>query len=324
MTTPDDREERGRGRVSSRGLLLLVGLFVTGTVVFGLLPRWVAPPVVTTDVRPQAPQTPAAPAVAAPALADEPPPPEPLARPAVASAAPAATDDPWATAVSEGLAALEHGAFDEARAAFARAEAARPGTSAVADGLARADAGARAVSVAELRRRAEAAEAQEAWRAALVEYDAALRLEPAAAFAVAARSRTALRAQIDERLEDYLAHPDRLSAEAVAREAEGAIEATTEVQPRGPRLIRQVAALQQLIAAARTPVAVRLLSDGRTDVSVLRIGRLGPFTERALDLRPGTYVVVGTRPGYRDARRTLVVPPGRSPDPLVVRCEEAL
>ena len=322
MTTPDEKESL-RSRVSTPGLLLLSGLVVAATVVFGLLPRWVAEPLVTTDVRPQA--TPKAPAsFAAPTRTETAAPSAPVAREGVAPAPSTPADDPWAASVSDGLGALERGAFEEARAAFARAEAARPGTSAVADGLARAEAGARMASVAELRRRAEAAEAQESWRAALGEYDAALRLEPAAAFAVEGRARTALRAQIDERFVDYLGHPERLSAEAVAREVEAALDATSEVQPRGPRLTRQVAALQQLLSGARTPVAVHLLSDGRTDVSVLRVGRLGPFKEKALDLRPGSYVVVGTRPGYRDARLTLIVPPGRSPDPLVVRCEEAL
>jgi hypothetical protein len=57
---------------------------------------------------------------------------------------------------------------------------------------------------------------------------------------------------------------------------------------------------------------------------VLRVGSLGRFREKALELRPGSYVVVGTRRGYRDVRRTLVVPPGRSPDPLTIHCDEAL
>jgi hypothetical protein len=85
-----------------------------------------------------------------------------------------------------------------------------------------------------------------------------------------------------------------------------------------------VAAQERALIQARTPVPVRLLSDGRTEVVVLRVGRLGAFREKALDLRPGSYVVVGSRRGYRDARRTLVVEPGRSPEPLLVRCDEAL
>jgi hypothetical protein len=82
--------------------------------------------------------------------------------------------------------------------------------------------------------------------------------------------------------------------------------------------------LRRLLATMRTAVTVRLLSDERTEVSVLRVGALGRFREKALELRPGTYVVTGTRAGYRDVRQTLVVPPGRSPAPLEIRCHEAL
>ena len=57
---------------------------------------------------------------------------------------------------------------------------------------------------------------------------------------------------------------------------------------------------------------------------VYKVGRLGTFTERALDLHPGTYTVVGTRRGYRDVRRQLVIEPGQKPAPLEVRCEEKI
>ncbi len=304
---------------------------MVAVVVFGLLPRWMAEPVVTTDVGPRPP-------VATTIAVETPVPPSPPRAATVPSHAvapagaesiptpadPTPTDDTWSTAVTEGLLALERGGFEAARAAFARAEAARPGTVAVADGLARAEAGSRTQALAEHRQRAEAAEAQERWRAAVGEYDMALRLEPQAAFALEGRAQVARRAELDERLEGYLAHPERLSTEAVASEADMALARAAEVRPRGPQIARQIAALQQALVGARTPVAVRLVSDGRTEVSVLRFGRLGSFKEKALDLRPGSYVVVGTRHGYRDSRSTLIVPPGRSPEPLVVRCEEPL
>mgnify|MGYP001458485535 CR=1 FL=1 len=54
------------------------------------------------------------------------------------------------------------------------------------------------------------------------------------------------------------------------------------------------------------------------------VGTLGAFKEKSVERRPGSYVVSGARPGYRDVRRTLVVPVGRSPQPLDVRCDEAL
>jgi len=57
---------------------------------------------------------------------------------------------------------------------------------------------------------------------------------------------------------------------------------------------------------------------------VHKVGRLGTFEHKTLDLRPGTYTVVGTRSGYRDVRQQLVVKPAAAPPPLVVRCEEAI
>jgi hypothetical protein len=71
-------------------------------------------------------------------------------------------------------------------------------------------------------------------------------------------------------------------------------------------------------------VAVQLESDGETEVTVYRVGRLGRFQTRQLELRPGSYTVVGSRRGYRDVRRELEVAPGQSPPPLRIVCQEAI
>lgn len=73
---------------------------------------------------------------------------------------------------------------------------------------------------------------------------------------------------------------------------------------------------------AGQPVSVLLLSDGATEITVYRVGRLGAFDSRQLQLRPGRYVAVGTRPGYRDVRVEFEIAPGRAAAPVLVRCEE--
>jgi tetratricopeptide (TPR) repeat protein len=272
----------------------------------------------------------AAPPLAAPApmeaVDDEPRQKVRRAAPVVEQAPAAAPEPPqeWTRAMSEGLAALDAGRFAEAHAAFARAEAARPGASVVADGRRRAEEGMKAEALSGHRDRARAAEGAEDWKAALAEYDAALKVDARVAFAVDGRARTAPRAALDDALSLYLKRPERLSADNVLREAEGVLARAREVVPAGPRLNEQTTALQRAIEDARTPVGVRLLSDGRTDVAVLRVGALGTFHERSLSLRPGSYVVVGKRHGYRDTRKTLVVAPGRAPAPLDVRCDQTL
>ena len=195
----------------------------------------------------------------------------------------------------------------------------------VADAIKRTEEGLKGEALSRHRAAGEAAEAREDWRAALAAYDAALKLEPQSAFAQQGRARSLPRAVLDETLAGYLQKPERLSAEAVAREAEGVLERARGAAPAGPRLRQQTAALERALHDARTPVDVLLVSDGLTEVSVLRVGTMGTFRgEKKVALRPGSYVVLGKRQGYRDSRQNLVVSPSRIPPPLEVRCREAL
>jgi hypothetical protein len=79
-----------------------------------------------------------------------------------------------------------------------------------------------------------------------------------------------------------------------------------------------------LLKRAATPLTVQLVSDNVTDVSIYKVGKLGSFDMRQLDLRPGTYVAVGSRPGFRDVRLEFRVAPEVALQPIVVRCEEAI
>jgi hypothetical protein len=342
-TVPSSPPSAGRAARAPRSTAaaLLAVLAVAAAGVFVALPRWMASrprpaaegpqpsaaaPAVPAEAKPET----AAPAALEPAA--EPPPvagprPAPPVREAPAPAPPPAGDPvsaEWARAMSEGLAALDRGALDDAQGAFVRAEAARPGAPATADALKRVEDARKAEGLTAHRARAEAAEAREDWKGAAAEYDAALKLEPRVAFALEGRARSVPRAALDETLEGYLRRPERLSAEAVAREAERALGRAEDVDAPGPRLQRQRAALEGLLKEARTTVDVPLVSDGATEVVVLRVGTLGAFRQKAIALRPGSYVVVGRRRGYRDTRKTLVVSPGARPAPLDVRCDQAL
>jgi hypothetical protein len=167
-------------------------------------------------------------------------------------------------------------------------------------------------------------EAREEWSLALQEYRAALAIDPYVTFAVEGRERTEKRARLDEALEFHLQRPERLSATAVAREAETLLERARGAEPQGPALQAKIAALEAALTRARTPVAVVLESDGLTDLTLSRVGPLGPLTRRSLQLLPGTYTVTGSRPGYRDVRRQFSVAAG-APGPVVsLRCEDAL
>ena len=69
---------------------------------------------------------------------------------------------------------------------------------------------------------------------------------------------------------------------------------------------------------------MQLVSDNVTDVAIYKVGKLGAFNTTELSLRPGTYVAVGSRPGYRDVRLEFRVAPEIDMQPVVVRCEEQI
>jgi hypothetical protein len=61
-----------------------------------------------------------------------------------------------------------------------------------------------------------------------------------------------------------------------------------------------------------------------TEVTLQRVGPLGKFERKVLEIRPGRYVAVGSRAGFRDARVEFVVEPGKPAAPVSVRCQEAI
>jgi tetratricopeptide (TPR) repeat protein len=226
--------------------------------------------------------------------------------------------------MSEGLAALANGESAQAKEAFQRALLLSPGSSEATDGLSQAEEDLRIAAISEHRARAAEFEKNEDWESALREYNAVFALDPTIRFAREGKARAEVRSQLAEQLESHIAHPERLSDDEVLERAEQALSDARATEPAGPMLRRQIESLAERIAVATTPIRVELVSDNLTEVTVYRVGRLGRFSQQVLDLRPGTYTVVGSRAGYRDVRRRLTVDPNRTSKPLDVRCEEKI
>lgn len=131
-------------------------------------------------------------------------------------------------------------------------------------------------------------------------------------------------AALYDRLAFHLGQPDRLSDGTALREAESLLARARDVASPGAELRRRIDRLGALVADYGQPVLAELRSDAATEVTIFRVGRLGRFESRQLELRPGSYTVLGSRPGYRDVRLQLIIEPGQAPAPLDVRCEETL
>jgi serine/threonine protein kinase/tetratricopeptide (TPR) repeat protein len=226
--------------------------------------------------------------------------------------------------MSEGFEFLASGDYLAARAAFRMAKQLMPNSPEPADGLMQVDQGLRLDNINTLEKEAEALEHSEHWDAAATTYEEILKIDANLSFAMEGLARSQRMAALHRQLDEYIKDPDTLSIGSVMQRATTLVVDITRMPDIGPRLAGQRDELSRLLKRAATPVPVELVSDNMTSVSIYRVGTLGTFTNTRLELRPGPYVAIGVRSGYRDVRLEFRVAPEIDMQPVVVRCEEPI
>ncbi len=226
--------------------------------------------------------------------------------------------------MSEGLDALAAQDYRSARAAFRMAEQLLPGSREPADGLLQVDQGLRLESINQLEREARILEQDENWDAVITTYEAVLKIDANLAFAIDGLGNARKMRDLHQQLDEYIGEPDKLSVPSTLQKATKLVVDITLMGDIGSRLAGQRDELSQLLKRAATPIPVQLVSDNLTQVSIYKVGTLGRFNNTRLELRPGTYVAVGVRTGFRDVRREFRVAPEIDMEPVVVRCEEQI
>ena len=186
--------------------------------------------------------------------------------------------------MSVGLAAFHRNDYEVARTRLMKAKSLNPGSRDVANALFQVDQAIRLSRIDRLRLAAQTAERSEDWRSALKSYLAVLDIDKNLQFAVLLLT-----------------------------------EAKTAT-PRGPILTAHIKKLEKMVELAQTPVKIAIESDNNTRVAVYKVGKFGRFSIHELELRPGTYTVVGTRDGYQDVRQKIVVKPGLQSLRITVKC----
>jgi len=227
--------------------------------------------------------------------------------------------------MSAGYRHLEEDELEQAKASFEKAGKLKPGSGEVQSALDLARSRITNQRINGILASAARAEQAEKWQDAVAEYEKALAIDANLARAQEGRDYARIRARLDERLEQAISQPARLSNKAVFEETRLLYQqASNIISSPGPRLARQLETLGKLLDYAATPVAVTLQSDNMTEVAILRVGKLGRFDSKSLSLRPGEYVAVGSRPGYRDVRVEFTVKPEHAGRIITVRAEEEI
>ncbi len=223
--------------------------------------------------------------------------------------------------ISEGLAAFHNNAYQVARKKLIKAKALKPNSPEVLDALSQVDEAMRLARIDALQKQALAAEQTGDWQSALKSYQAVLEIDKTVQFASRGEKRAAEQIRIAKRLDFFLAQPDALESDSQLKNAILLISEAGDVEPQGPQLADRIKKLERLVGIAKTPLKITIESDNLTQVAVYRVGKLGRFQVRELELRPGTYTVVGARDGYQDVRQKIVVKPGRQSIRVTVKCK---
>jgi hypothetical protein len=223
--------------------------------------------------------------------------------------------------MSEGLSALHQNDYQLARAKLLKAQSFRPQSREVKDALAQVDQSIRLSRIDTYRQKAAAAEQAEDWQQALEAYLQVLEIDANIQFADRGKKRAEDHIRIDKRINFFLQQPAALESDRQLDNAIALIEEIEKIEPKGPRLNERFERLVRIVEAAQIPVKITIESDTFTDIAVYKVGKMGRFERRELSLRPGTYTIVGTRDGYKDVRKKIVIKPGQSPLRVTVRCE---
>jgi len=228
------------------------------------------------------------------------------------------------TQMAAGFSAVQRQDYERARQAFRSALKIRPDDAAAKEALRQVDADVELKKIVALRLSARTAEAEERWVEAVRYYSEILAVDPGID-AVRddwqhAQDRVRLASDLDSSLNDV----DRFYEDQVAQQASSVLESAQLISNPGPKLAGQIERLDALLRIAATPVRVSFQSDNLTDVVIYKVGQLGIFSARTINLKPGVYMAVGTREGYRDVRRSFrVVADGAMP-PIILTCEEPI
>ncbi len=231
------------------------------------------------------------------------------------------SDEEFQQLMSEGLTALHNDNYALARKKLLKAKSFRPKSREVKDALALVDQSIRLARIETHRRKAADAEQAENWQQALNAYEQVLNIDPNVRFAVQGKQRALKLIRLEKRINFFLQQPAVLESDRQLGNAIQLMAEIEEIDPKGARLKSQYATLSRLVDAAQIPVKIVLESDNLTEVAVYKVGKLGRFVNHELNLRPGTYTVVGTRDGYQDVRKKVVVKPGQAPKRIAIICE---
>ncbi len=129
---------------------------------------------------------------------------------------------------------------------------------------------------------------------------------------------------VTAQLSKHLQAPQRLTSGNVARQAQGAITEARPLANHSRSLKAQAEKLSALLEAYSTKVQVRVVSDGKTNISVRGVGKVGRTENKTIELKPGQHTFEGVRQGFRAKLIDVQIPPGAVDFVVEIYCDERI
>ena len=226
--------------------------------------------------------------------------------------------------MSEGFEAMDQNNFSSARKVFNEALKTYPERPDVYDALNQLESRESSFQIKERIKNAEANENLENWSEAKKEYEALLESDNSLVSLKARLINVRIRAELDEQLENLINNPLTLRSDELHQKAKKLLKTAQGINQRGAKLEKQIESVSKIIVQARNPIPVNFFSDNKTKVTIFKIGSLGLFEKRTIELVPGKYVALGQRIGFRDVRLDFAIEPNEGDKNISIMCVESI
>lgn len=226
--------------------------------------------------------------------------------------------------MSEGFEAMDQNNFSSARKVFNEALKTYPERPDIYDALNQLESRESSFQIKERIKNAEANENLENWSEAKKEYEALLESDNSLVSLKARLINVRIRAELDEQLENLINNPLTLRSDELHQKAKKLLKTAQGINQRGAKLEKQIENVSKIIVQARNPIPVNFFSDNKTKVTIFKIGSLGLFEKRTIELVPGKYVALGQRVGFRDVRLDFAIEPNEVDKNISIMCVESI
>ncbi len=233
-------------------------------------------------------------------------------------------EEDFGVAIDQGLKSIDNRDLAAAESALEDAKKLYPDRAETAALRGEVDSLVRRLSFEGHIRAAQTAAQADDWVGSLASLNKALSIEPANKDALQSKQLAERIIGASNAISGLLENPDRLALDGVAGRGDAILRDAKTYASFSPELKAAADRLTRTLEAYQKDVQVFIISDGKTDIGVRGVGRVGKTMGRTIQLKPGAYVFEGAREGHISKIVELDIPPGVERVEVMVVSDERL